>query len=187
MDISIKALTPNLLKDYLYFFDNMIFTENPEWSSCYCFSYHFTGTKEQWNREENRAAIIKMVNESKMTGYLAFYKSKPIGWCNVNDRSNYQHLLKYFDFIDNPKDKVCSIVCFLIQPDFRRQGIAQKFLRRIYDDYSQKDYDYIEAYPRKGELSCERHYKGPFKLYEKFDFKIKKTYDEYFVVRKKLR
>lgn len=187
MDIRIKVLTPSLLKDYLYFFDNIIFTENPDWSSCYCFSYHFIGSKEQWNRAENRASVIKLVNENKMTGYLAYFNDKPIGWCNVNDRSNYQRLLKYYDLIDNPDDKVCSIVCFLIHADYRRQGIAQKFLKKIYDDYSEKDYDYIEAYPEKGELSCERHYKGPLELYEKFDFKIIKTYDEYFVVRKKLR
>jgi len=89
--------------------------------------------------------------------------------------------------VDNPDDKVCSIVCFLISPEHRRKGIAQKILEQICNDYSMKDYDYIEAYPGKGNLSCERHYKGPLSLYEKFDFKIEKEYDDYYVVRKKLK
>ena len=187
MNITIKPLTPELAEDYLYFFDNMIFTENPDWSACYCFSFHFTGTNEQWNRDDNRASVIKYINENKMTGYLAYSDDKPVGWCNANNRLKYQRLLKYYDLIDNPADKVCSVVCFVISPEYRRQGIAQKLLEQVCADYSNQDYDYIEAYPGKGKLSCERHYKGPLELYEKFNFKIEKEYDDYFVVRRKLK
>ena len=186
MDITIKPLTSDTLDDYLFFFDHITFTENPDWSVCYCFSFHFVGTKEQWNREENRSSVIKYVHENKMTGYLAYHDNKPVGWCNANNRLKYQRLLKYYDLIDNPDDKVCSIVCFLIHPDYRRKGIAQKILDRICEDYSEQGFDYIEAYPGKGELSCEDHYKGPLKLYERFDFKIKKECGDYYIVRKKL-
>jgi ribosomal protein S18 acetylase RimI-like enzyme len=187
MDISIIPLSADLLNDYLFFFDNMVFSENPDWSICYCFSYHFIGPKEEWEKEKNRSSAIKFIKENKMTGYLAYSDNKPIGWCNVNDRLNYQRLLKYYDLVDNPDDKVCSIVCFVISPESRRKGIAQKILERICIDYSLKDYDYIEAYPGKGKLSCEKHYKGPLSLYEKFDFKIEKELNDYYVVRKKLR
>lgn len=183
----IKKLTPDLLKDYLYFFQNISFTEHPDWSVCYCFSYHFIGTKEHWNKEENRSSVINFVNEGKMTGYLAYVDSKPVGWCNANNRMNYQRLLKYHDLIDNPMDKVFSIVCFLVHPDYRRQGIVQKILDQIYSDCVNSDYDYIEAYPGKGNLSSEDHFKGPIELYEKFDFKINKEYDDYYVVRKMLK
>ena len=50
-----------------------------------------------------------------------------------------------------------------------------------------RNYDYIEAYPGKGKLSCKGHFKGPLELYKKFDFKIVKEYNDYFVVRKKLK
>ena len=185
MEIVIKPLSSDTLEDYLLFFDNISFTENPDWSICYCYSYHFVGTKEQWNRESNRSGVIRLVNENKMKGYLAYHNNTPVGWCNVNDRQNYQRLLEYYDLIDNPDDKVCSVVCFLMHPDYRRKGIAQKILERICKDYSTRNYDFIEAYPGKGNLSCERHYKGPLELYEKFDFKIEKEYDDYYVVRKK--
>ena len=186
MNLSIKPLTPASLQDYLSFFESITFAENPDWSVCYCFSYHFTGTKEQWNRERNRSSVVKYVNEGKMTGYLAYLNDKPIGWCNVNNRLNYQRLLKYYNLIDNPNDKVCSIVCFLIHPDFRRRGVAKQLLQKICDDYSRKDYDYIEAYPGKGELSSEKHYKGPMELYNKFGFETKKEHRSYYVVQKKL-
>lgn len=187
MDIIIKPLTPDLLEDYIFFFDNITFEENPEWSVCYCFSYHFVGTKEQWNKDQNRSSVIKYINEHKMTGYLAYMNGQPVGWCNVNNRLNYERLLKYYDLIDNPEDKVCSVVCFLIHPEYRRKGIAQKILEQICTDYSSKGYDYIEAYPGKGKLSSEKHYKGPPELYRKFDFKIHKEYSDYYVVRKNLK
>jgi ribosomal protein S18 acetylase RimI-like enzyme len=187
MNISIKPLSPDLLNDYLFFFDNIVFTENPDWSRCYCYSFHFIGTNDQWNKEDNRSSVIEFIKENKMAGYLAFHENKPVGWCNVNNRLNYQRLLKYYDLIDDPNDKVCSIVCFVISPDLRRKGIAQKILEQIIIDYSSLDYDYLEAYPGKGNLSCEKHYKGPLGLYEKHNFKITKEYPEYYVVRKYLR
>ena len=187
MNIEIKPLTKELKDDYLFFFDNMIFKENPEWSKCYCYDYHFTGNVATCTREMSRAAVSNLIDENALRGYLAFENEKPIGWCNTNNRSNYQRLLKDYDYVDNPDDKVCSIVCFLIHPDYRRQGVAQKLLEKIIMDYSKKDFDYFEAYPRKGELSCGGNFKGPLELYKRLDFEINKAYDDSYVVRKSIR
>ena len=130
MNISVKPLMPDLLEDYLSFFDNLVFTENPDWSGCYCYSFHFVGPDEQWNKEDNRSSVIKLINEKEMAGYLAYSDNKPVGWCNANDRLKYQRLLKYYDLMDNPHDKVCSIVCFVVQSDYRRKGIAESFWNR---------------------------------------------------------
>lgn len=186
MNIIIKPLTKELKDDYLFFFDNMIFKENPDWSSCYCYDYHFTGEPSTCTRASNRAAVIDLINENKFTGYLVYTDEKPIGWCNTNDRSNYQRLLKDYDYVDNPDDKVCSIVCFLIHPDYRRQGIAQKILENIIQDYSKTDYDFIEAYPRKEESSSSSSFKGPRELYERNGFKLNKEDAGHYVMRKKL-
>ncbi len=186
MNIEIRPLTKDLKEDYLLFFDKMTFKENPDRLKCYCYDYHFTGDVETCTREESRSAVIDLINENKLRGYLVFDNDKPIGWCNANNRLNYQRLLKDYDYIDNPDDKACSIVCFLIHPDYRRQGIAQKILERIIEDYSGKDFDYLEAYPKKSGLSCEGNFKGPLELYKKYDFKITKEYDNYYVMRRKV-
>ena len=187
MDIEIRPLTKDLKDDYLFFFDNIIFNENPDRSKCYCYDYHFLGDVETCTREASRAAVINLINENKLTGYLVFEKDKPIGWCNANDRSNYQRLLRDYDYIDNPDDKVCSIVCFLIHADYRRKGLSQKILEKIIKDFSNTDFDYLEAYPKKSEFSCEGNFKGPLELYKKYDFKIHKEYDNYYVMRKKIK
>ena len=186
MDIEIRPLNKDLKDDYLFFFDNIIFEENLDRYKCYCYDYHFTGDVESCTREDSRAAVINLIDENQLTGYLVFDNDQPIGWCNANNRSNFQRLLKDYDYIDNPDDKVCSIVCFLIHPDYRRQGIAQKILETIISDPSNHDYNYFEAYPKKSESSCEGNFKGPLELYKKFDFKIHEEYDDYYVVRKKI-
>jgi len=187
MDITIKPLSPELINDYLFFFDNMIFTENPDWAKCYCYSFHFVGTDEQWNKKDNRTAVTKLIKEGKMRGYLAFSDNIPIGWCNVNDRNNYERLSKIYRLEDYSGKRICSIVCFLISPDFRKKGIAKMFLNKIIRDYSSKDFDCIEAYPDKSGFSCEKNYKGPLSLYEKNNFEIINEQNNYYVVRRKLK
>ena len=187
MDFEIKPLTKDLKEDYLFFFDTIAFEDNPDRSQCYCYDYHFTGDVETCTREDSRSAVIDLIDEKGLTGYLVFDKDKPVGWCNSNNRNNYQRLLKDYDYIDNPKDKVCSIVCFLIHPDYRRKGIAQKILEKIIEDYSSLDYDYFEAYPKKAESSCEGNFKGPLELYLKFGFEVHREYSDYYSVRKKIQ
>lgn len=40
MQIDIRQLEPNLLDDYLDFFDNVAFTDHQEWAWCDCFSHY---------------------------------------------------------------------------------------------------------------------------------------------------
>lgn len=186
MEIAIKPLSAELVNDYLYFFDNMIFIENPDWEKCYCYSFHFVGPDETWNKKNNRAAVSQMIQEGSMKGYLAFVNDKPIAWCNVNDRNNYQRLTQIYKLEDSPDQKICSIVCFLVSPEYRGKGITKIFLNKVIDDYASNDYHYIEAYPDKSGNSCEKNYKGPMSLYEKNDFEIINEYDKYYVIRRAL-
>lgn len=186
MKIQIKRLTKSLKDDYLFFFDNMDYSENPDWSKCYCYDYHFTGDVASCTREMSRSSVINMINLNKLSGYLAYDNQKPVGWCNVNNRMNYQRLLKDYDYIDNPKDNVVSIVCFLIHPDYRGKGIAKQILEKIINDYSKTNFDYFEAYPKKEASTGGANFKGPLNLYKKYNFEINKEYEDYYVARRKL-
>lgn len=185
-DIRITPLTPDNLDDFFSFFDSVEFREHPDWSVCYCYSFHFTGRAKEWNRENNRSAVIRLVGENRMKGYLAYHAGRPVGWCNANNRLNFQRLVRLFDLLDPGHQRICSIVCFLIHPDFRRRGIARQLLRKIISDYSALEYDYIEAYPGKNTQSCEGHYKGPLELYMENGFKPVREFRDYTLVRKSL-
>lgn len=186
LDIRIKSLSPELLEDFFTFFEGVEFPEHPHWSACYCYSFHFTGPNENWCMEGNRAAVEKLVGEERMKGYLAYHEGKPVGWCNSNNRLNYQRLVKFYDLVEPDHLKICSIVCFLIHPDYRLRGITHQILGRVIKDYSALEYETIEAYPGKGKLSAEDQYKGPLELYLKNGFEKVREYENYTLVRRSL-
>jgi ribosomal protein S18 acetylase RimI-like enzyme len=127
-----------------------------------------------------------MILEGSMKGYLAFQGKMAVGWCNVNNRQNYQRLAKLYNLVDAGHPRICSVVCFLIDPEHRRKGITKLFLRAIEEDYGSQGYEYIEAYPGKGDLSTEKQYKGPLDLYLEHGFRIIREDEEYYTVRKML-
>jgi GNAT superfamily N-acetyltransferase len=183
----IKALAPDLLQDFLNFFESVEFRDHPDWSVCYCYSFHFTGNASQWTRENNRAGVIRMISAGQMSGYLAYHQGIAVGWCNVNDRNNYQRMIQYKDIMEPCEEKICSIVCFVVHPDYRRQGIATRFLERVEYDYRSKGYHWLEAYPGKGNLGQEDHYMGPLPMYLSRGFEITRESDKYYLLRKRLK
>ena len=183
-NIKIKALTADLLEDFLEYFDNIAFSDNPDWATCYCHFYHFPGTPQQFFKraaEENRNASKELILSGKMKGYLAYYEEKPVGWCNVNSKENYAKI----PFEEKINNKIASLICFVIAPSYRKQGIARKLLKYACSDSQEKGYELFEVYPRKGEKLSDAHsYRGPVSLYESEGFSIYREFKDYYVMRK---
>lgn len=189
MNIIIKQLTPELLEDFLHFFDNVAFSDNPEWGGCYCHFYHFAGNMEEWGnatKEQNRNATLTLVKEEKMNGLLAFIDNEPVGWCNVNSKDAYKKTPVDAESEDTLEGKVASIVCFLIAPAHRKKGIARKLLEHAIKALRKDSFIWIEAYPRKGDLSDAHSYHGPVSLFKLEDFSIIKEDEHFLLMRKSL-
>lgn len=187
LSIEIKPLIPDLLDDFLYYFDEVGFVDNPEWSVCYCHYYHFAGSNKKWGKqikESNRNASIELIQTGKMHGFLAYMDDKPIGWCNANSRDNYAKELYKDDSTDSRGKRIAGIVCFLITHTHRKQGIARQLLRFAISSFKDKEYDIIEAYPRIGKLSNAHSYRGPVSLFETEGFTIYKEFKGFNVMRK---
>ena len=167
----IKKLTIDLLDDWLAYFDNVAFADNDEWVGCYCMCYHWNETlasQQQWDCSKtgaayNRERAIEFIKQGHMQGYLAYRDGTVVGWCNANDKQAYHSV--HMDF--SSKDKVKSIVCFCISPNFRGKGIASKLLDRVCADAAEDGYEYIEAYPF---VKDEYTYHGTKSMYEKNGF-----------------
>jgi ribosomal protein S18 acetylase RimI-like enzyme len=189
MEMEIKPIGPELLDDFLSFFDRVAFTDNPDWASCYCYYYHIDCSDAEWagrSKEENREGARQLVHSGKLNGYLAFTKESTVGWCNANDRASYDRLIAQREFRPWNDEKVGSIVCFIIAPGYRRKGIARMLLEAACLGFAEKGYEYVEAYPRRKASTDAQHYHGPLPLYEKAGFKIYKEFPDYWVVWKKI-
>ncbi|MBY9014300.1 MAG: GNAT family N-acetyltransferase [Candidatus Lokiarchaeota archaeon] len=189
MEIIVRPLSSKLIEDFLNFFDNVAFTDNPDWSRCYCQFYHFPGSIKEWkdtSKEENRNASEKLILEERMKGFLAYVNNQPIGWCNVNNKEVYTKIPYEDESEEDTKDKIASIVCFVISPTYRKKGVARFLLQKTIINLRENGFKWLESYPRKGELSDAHSYHGPVSLYSSEGFFVVKETEDFLVMRKNL-
>ena len=209
--IVIKRLTPDLLKDYLDFFDHRAFSDGSPYYPCYCNAFNMSRERirkelfgqaeingagsEGW-KKALRDSAIQMVKNGEIHGYLAYDKAEAIGWCNANDRLNYFRVGE-FDLSALPQEDVpcesClrrgeikSVVCYEICPEYRGKGIASLLLDRVCRDAREVGYAYVEAYPMKTEGMQGPAFTGPRRLYEKAGFIVFKERKNMLIMRKAL-
>ncbi|MBU1078532.1 MAG: GNAT family N-acetyltransferase, partial [Spirochaetes bacterium] len=175
---------------FLDFFENIAFTDNPDWAHCYCVFFHHHNSVADWftrSKEDNRTEAIQLIKEGVMKGFFALENDKPIAWCNANEKRvfSFEKLsndLKCYDDSD-----VIAITCFLVAKQYRHKGITKLLLNTIIADYTDSEYKYLEAYPKKDEVHEADNYHGPLSLYLKNGFYIEKELEEFSIVRYKLK
>jgi GNAT superfamily N-acetyltransferase len=192
MDIEIKKLTPDLLDDYLYFFDNTPHSTNKDEHKCYCVCWCNENYKNKdfSTAEERRKAAKEYVNGGNIQGYLAYCEGKVIGWCNANTKSDCYECISWQMFmgaIDRDNAKIKSIFCFAISPEYRGKGVAGLLLKQVCKDAENDGYEFVESYPNKEFVNTEDDFMGPVKLFEKQGFTACYEADKKLVMRKKLK
>ena len=172
--VTIRALTPALCEDWLEFFDNA-FCDHEDWATCYCLEGHLNmeANEKLSDPKERREKAIALIRSGEMHGYLAYENGKVVGWCNANDRENYEYLSDTFTKIGytdkEANRKIKSIFCFLIAPKSRGKGVATQLLKRVCEDAEKDGYSVVEAYPFADEAYAFQ-YHGTAQMYEKNGF-----------------
>ena len=193
-DIKIRPLESELKSDYLDFFDSRAFTDQNPNGPCYCTSpnqdeetikqmvseFSANGVKETV-----RKYAVKMLDENKIQGYLAFDGDISIGWCNAADIESYIGFVPEFART-NTCGKTISIVCFEIAPEYRGMGLASAFIDRICSDAKLKGYVAVEGYSKIYEGRNDYDFSGPVRLYQKSGFHEVARKDGHIIMRKVL-
>ena len=205
MDLTIKQLTPELLADYMDFFDNRAFSDGSPFFPCYCCNYNMPDD-EFWSHckglddtTENRCRVQRecaeiLIRDGRLKGYLVYDGDIVVGWCNANEKSTY---LRFGDFNmdDDPKHsaiayetlgKTKSVVCFEVAPDYRRNGIAAMLLRRVIDYAKIDGYEFVEVYPSVQDEFNVLQFTGPMGLLKKFGFERASQHGDTIIMRIKL-
>jgi len=189
-DIIIEPLTPARADDWLAFFDNDAFADNPAWSECYCRFYCYADGDPAWERltkQENRAIAADEVSTGRVHGYLAMDSTRVAGWCNAGKKTDYPRLTADKRLTGENDAAVCSVVCYVVSAAYRRQGIARQLLRRVCRDAAAAGFEFVEAYPRLEAETCAEHYHGPLELYLKEGFAVYGEIEGISIVRLPLR
>lgn len=197
MNIEIRKLTPELLADYLYFFENEAHSDNPDEDRCYCVCWCSDDHRERKDfssPEKRRDFAVQYINSGIIQGYLAYHDCKVVGWCNANKKSDCLNCISWLRVIEaknkiesKRENNVKSIFCFAIAPGMKRKGIATKLLERVCKDAADDGYDYVEAYPHKTFINEFSDFMGPVELYKKYGFIIHEEKEHKLVMRKLLK
>ncbi len=197
MNVEIRKLTPDLLEDYLYFFENEAHADNEEEDRCYCVCWcsdDHREVKDFSTPEKRRDLAVQYINNETIQGYLAYCDGQVVGWCNANTKSDCLNCISWLRFMTSvktkesaPDIKVKSIFCFTIAPSMKRKGIATQLLERVCKDATDDGFDFIEAYPNKKFKNVFSDFMGPMELYKKFGFTIHEEMENTYVMRKYLK
>jgi GNAT superfamily N-acetyltransferase len=185
--VQVHALSAERMSDFFRFFDGEAFQDNPKWGSCYCQCFYEDHSKIEWGKRTaavNRDFACNRIGSGQMQGYLAYAGTEVVGWCNAAPRK----LLHALDPepIENA-DEVGTILCFLVSPRMRGQGIASALLAAACEGFRSHGLLYAEANPRPLAKSAADNHFGPLSMYLASGFDVGRTDSDGSVwVRKKL-
>ncbi len=196
LKVTVREIKPQLLDDFLHFFDKEAFTDFPYWSGCYCGFYETPG--DDWDASAeagpaHRAAKADRIRKGEAHGILAYADDKVVGWCNAQRRSDFTNLRRYSVVVDNPAELVGSIMCFLVALAYRRKGVGTALLNSASDTFRSDGLKIAEGYPTTNPTKknweipwAEENYKGPLSIYLNNGFKVHRQLERFAIVRKQL-
>ncbi|MCC7328224.1 MAG: GNAT family N-acetyltransferase [Burkholderiales bacterium] len=195
----VERLTPARGVDYLRFFDHErgpAFADNPEWATCYCHYYQVPPALKwgDFDGAANRLAMTARIEAGEMEGYLAYADGQVVGWMNAQPYHKLQHACARMRIgqpaLPVPAHDAAAIVCFVIAPAHRRQGVARTMLGFGLDDLRARGLALVDGFPWKSSPDSARpsdHYHGTLSMFAAAGFVPIEAHDTLTVVRKTLR
>lgn len=185
MSWRIEDLSAGRLADYLAFFDERAFADNPDWADCFCMAYLLAGG--EWAERggaQNRADVITSIESGESMGLLAYDGDRVFGWCRYGPRAGFPPLGPW-NAVDGT-DGVGSIVCFVVDAAYRRQGAATALLEAGCRSLARAGFRVAEGYPRRLQDSDAERYEGPLAMFMAAGFEVVDERERGYVVRRPL-
>ena len=150
--------------------------KDPEAPACWCLSYRVSSGDQQLRDGTSRRAVMRELCSAPVPpGVLAYLGGQVVGWCSVSPRSSY-HRLVHSRVIPTVDDQpVWSVVCFVVRPGFRRQGVAVGLLEGAVAFARDEGAGILEGYPADNagkRLSGAFAYTGTRSLFERVGFAV---------------
>jgi ribosomal protein S18 acetylase RimI-like enzyme len=187
--VEVKPLTPELEREYIEYFDGPALADNPVWARCYCLSYHLSMPargQDARPSKQNRADRAAQIRRGEASGVLAFSDGRVVGWCNASPRTALPHLDERPEFATDDPENTGAIVCYVIAPQYRGQGLARRLLDGACEMLCERGFRQAEAYPPKQPPTEAASYHGRLSMYLDAGFEEVRDAGRWVVARKML-
>jgi GNAT superfamily N-acetyltransferase len=171
MKISIAPLEKQSLVDFFRIHNAAC---GADW--CFCAAW-WVPSWEGWGDRtaaENHTLRQGLFNQGEYDGYILYVDGEPAGWCQCGQRDRLTKLVHQFDL--SPDPMVWAITCFLLNPNYRGQGLALVLLRAVLQDLKRLGVQRVQGFPRRGtDLSAGEVWTGPEPLFQRAGFTIERN------------
>lgn len=122
----------------------LVGTQRPGAGACWCMSYR----DARLPNTERPEALRRECAQEPGPGVVARVDGEVAGWCSVAPRSTYRRLMRSrtIPLVDDGRDP-WSVVCFVVRPAFRRQGLMHVLLRGAVEHAAAHGAEVVEGYP----------------------------------------
>lgn len=119
---------------------------------CWCMYYRTSGSQAQSTVSGSRAAANKaqlkaLADSGRPPGLIGYRGKVPVGWVSVGPREDYAKLRRSPVMKPLDDQPVWSIICFVVPPQYRGQGVARALLAGAIAYARKHGARLIEAYP----------------------------------------
>jgi ribosomal protein S18 acetylase RimI-like enzyme len=163
--------------------------------ACWCMYYRRSGAGAQSaahmaRARANKAELKALVDAGRPPGLIGYRGKRPVGWVSLGPREDYARLAR--SPVMKPVDDrpVWSVICFVVPPQYRGQGVAQALLDGAIEYARRRGARLIEAYPvdRPGRSHGDSMWFGAKSMYDKAGFsEVARRKPQRPVVRRKLQ
>ena len=130
------------LGNYDGFFE-VVGVKKPGGGGCWCMSYRDSRVPS----DQRGAYMERECATSPGPGVLAYVDGEVAGWCSVAPRSSYRRLMNSRTIPFPDERDAWSIVCFVVRPRFRRQGLMHVLLEGAVEHARANGAEVVEGYP----------------------------------------
>jgi len=116
-----------------------------------------------------------------MHGLIAYDTGRPVGWCNAAPRYSFPGIQWLMGSGPDRGEKVGAIVRFVIASTHRGKGVASHLLNTDCNKFSEKGFEFAEAYPGNKPSSAAYDFPGPLSMYLQNGFTQYRDNDCYLV------
>lgn len=166
---------------------------------CHCRYWHFTGDKNAWlercamRPEENARELLQALEaQGGPEGVVARKGELVVAWMKLTSAARVnklyeQRLYKNLPCFGQDRERVFTIGCFFVDPEYRHQGLARRLVAAGVELARCSGAAAIEAFPRRAELLADEElWTGPFSALRQEGFEIVHDFAPYPVLRRSL-